>query len=74
MIEAFDEAAARLQEVRTEVRRVGHNVNQVARVANESGSVPEGLAEAQAELSYIGELLVALGKDFLDRADGKADA
>ena len=74
LTEAFDQAADHLQQVRTDVRRIGHNVNQVARVANESGVVPEGLAEAQTELSYIRELLVALGKDFLDRADGKADA
>ena len=74
LTEAFDQAADHLQQVRTEVRRIGHNVNQIARVANESGVVPEGLAEAQTELSYIRELLVALGKDFLDRADGKADA
>ena len=74
LTEAFDEAADHLQQVRTEVRRIGHNINQIARVANESGVVPEGLAEAQTELSYIRELLVALGKDFLDRADGKADA
>ena len=72
LTEAFDEAADHLQQVRTEVRRIGHNVNQIARAANESGSVPEGLAEAQAELAHIGELLVALGKDFLDRADGRA--
>ena len=56
------------------MRRIGHNVNQVARVANESGVVPEGLAEVQSELSYIGELLVALRKDFLDRADGRAES
>jgi hypothetical protein len=74
LIEAFDEAVDHLQQVRTDVRRVGHNVNQIARVANESGSVPERLTEVQAELVYIRELLVALGKDFLDRADGKADA
>lgn len=74
LTEAFDQAADHLQQVRTDVRRIGHNVNQVARVSNESGVVPEGLAEAQTELSYIRELLVALGKDFLDRADGKADA
>ena len=74
LTEAFDQAADHLQQVRTDVRRIGHNVNQVARVANEYGVVPEGLAEAQTELSYIRELLVALGKDFLDRADGKADA
>ena len=74
LTEAFDQAADHLQQVRTEVRRIGHNVNQIARAVNESGVVPEGLAEAQAELSYIRELLVALGKDFLDRADGKADA
>ena len=74
LTEAFDQAADHLQQVRTDVRRISHNVNQVARVANESGVVPEGLAEAQTELSYIRELLVALGKDFLDRADGKADA
>lgn len=74
LTEAFDEAADHLQQVRTEVRRIGHNVNQIARAANESGSVPEGLAEAQAELAHIGELLVALGKDFLDRADGRAES
>ena len=74
LTEAFDEAADHLQQVRTEVRRIGHNVNQIARVANESGSVPEGLSEAQAELAYIGELLVALGKDFLDRADGRTES
>ena len=74
LTEAFDEAADHLQQVRTEVRRIGHNVNQIARVANESGVVPEGLAEAQAELSYIGKLLVALGKDFLDRADGRTES
>ena len=64
----------KLESIRTEIWHIGHNVNQIARVANESGVVPEGLAEAQTELSYIRELLVALGKDFLDRADGKADA
>ena len=74
LTEAFDEATDHLQQVRTEVRRIGHNVNQIARAANESGSVPEGLAEAQAELAHIGELLVALGKDFLDRADGRAES
>ena len=74
LTEAFDEAADHLQQVRIDVRRIGHNVNQIARAANESGSVPEGLAEAQAELAYIGELLVALGKDFLDRADGRAES
>ena len=74
LTEAFDQAADHLQQVRTEVRRIGHNVNQIARVANESGSVPEGLSEAQAELAYIGELLVALGKDFLDRADGRTES
>lgn len=74
LTEAFDQAADHLQQVRTDVRRIGHNVNQVARVANESGVVPEGLAEAQAELAYIGELLVALGKDFLDRADGRTES
>lgn len=72
LTEAFDEAADHLQQVRTEVRRIGHNINQIARAANESGSVPEGLAEAQAELAHIRELLVALGEDFLDRADGRA--
>ena len=74
LTEAFDQASDHLQQVRTDVRRIGHNVNQVARVANESGVVPEGLAEAQTELSYIRELLVALGKDFLDRADGRAES
>lgn len=74
LTEAFDQAADHLQQVRTDIRRIGHNVNQIARVSNESGVVPEGLSEAQAELSYIRELLVALGEDFLDRADGKADA
>lgn len=72
VIEAFDEAAARLQEVRTEVRRVGHNVNQIARAANESGDVPRWLPSAQLSLDYIDKLLVALGEDFLDRADGRA--
>lgn len=72
LTEAFDQAADHLQQVRTEVRRIGHNINQIARVANESGVVPEGLAEAQTELAHIRELLFALGEDFLDRADGKA--
>ena len=72
LTEAFDEAAARLQEVRTDVRRVGHNVNQIARVANESGDVPRWLPSAQLSLDYIDKLLVALGEDFLDRADGRA--
>jgi methyl-accepting chemotaxis protein len=65
---ALDDVLAELQEVRSEVRRVGHNVNQIAAVANGSGQVPDGLAEVQAEMEALSQHLVRIGAAVLDLA------
>lgn len=65
----LDRVLAELQDVRTQVRRVGHNVNQIAAVANASGHVPDGLVDVQQELSAISGQLVQLGESLLDLSE-----
>ncbi|MFL0424190.1 hypothetical protein [Micrococcus luteus] len=48
-----DRVVAALQEIRDEVRMVGHNVNQMTKVAHQSGRVTEDLDEVTQTLSTI---------------------
>ena len=66
---ALDRVLAELQQVRTEVRRVGHNVNQIAAVANASGQVPDGLVGVQQELAALSGQLVRCGASLLDLSE-----
>ena len=60
-----DRVVAALQEVRDEVRRVGHNVNQMARTANATGQVVDDLDEVKASLSQIDAHVLDAAKTFL---------
>lgn len=60
-----DRVVAALQEVRDEVRRLGHNVNQMTKVANQSGEIPEDLDEVKQALNTIDEHVLDAAKSFL---------
>lgn len=57
---AADRLLDELQQVRGEVRRIGHNVNQMAKVAHASGQVPDELATVKDELAALDASLVVL--------------
>lgn len=49
-----------VQEVRTDARRIGHNVNQIAKVGNTTGHVPADLAETREALADLDAKVLAL--------------
>lgn len=49
-----------IQDVRTGVRRIGNNVNQMARRANTDGQLPEDLAEVKQQLAALDARCVQL--------------
>ena len=63
---SFDGAADELCQVKTQVRRIGNSLNQMARVGNQTGSVPDGLSGTRAQLARIDERLLALSEHFID--------
>lgn len=56
-----DEVLARftdeIEETRTQVRRIGHNVNAMTKVAHTTGEVPADLREVRAQLDALQERL-----------------
>lgn len=56
-----DEVLARftdeIEETRTQVRRIGHNVNTMTKVAHTTGEVPADLREVRAQLDALQERL-----------------
>lgn len=49
-----------VQELRTEMRKVGHNVNQMAKVAHQTGQVTGDLDDVKRQLEAIDGRLVEL--------------
>ena len=66
-VEALEEFAEELRLTRTEVRRIGHNLNQIAHWANAEQRAPEGLHDAQRVLKDIDERLVTIAKRAVDQ-------
>lgn len=60
-----DRIVAALQEVRDEVRRVGHNVNQMTKVAHQSGQVADDLDGVKQALAGIDAHVLDAAKSFL---------
>ncbi|MCD0172530.1 plasmid mobilization relaxosome protein MobC [Micrococcus luteus] len=60
-----DRVVAALQEVRDEVRRVGHNVNQMTVRAHQAKQVVDDLDEVKASLSQIDAHVLDAAKTFL---------
>lgn len=65
----MDDILEAFQDVRTEVRRIGHNVNQLTKVANATGEIPDDLRRAREDLdattlnlARLGEVLLALSE------------
>lgn len=57
----LDSLVDALQGVRDEVRRIGHNVNQMARVANADGTLPDDLADVKQRLAVIDGHVLTIG-------------
>lgn len=64
-IDQLDAVIAAMQEVRDEVRRIGHNVNQVAIRAHRAGQVVDGLDDTADALTALDERVMRLGMDVL---------
>ena len=60
-----DRVVAALQEVRDEVRRVGHNVNQMTVRAHQHGQVVDDLSEVNQTLAGIDAHVLDAAKKFL---------
>lgn len=65
--EALEEFAEELRMTRTEIRRIGHNLNQIAHWANTEHRSPTGLNDAQNVLTEIDKRLVAIAKKAVDQ-------
>lgn len=57
---ALDGAMEALESVKTQVRRIGTNVNQAVRLAHSSGVMPVGLSDTAKELSVMTRRLDAI--------------
>lgn len=64
-IEQLDAVVAAMQEVRDEVRRLGQNVNQIARVTHSTGAVPDGLTDTAKALAALDQRVLRLGMSAL---------
>lgn len=60
-----DRVVAALQEIRDEVRMVGHNVNQMTKVAHQSGQVADDLDGVKQALAGIDAHVLDAAKSFL---------
>lgn len=58
---SMDQILEAFQDLRTEVRRIGHNVNQLAKVANATGEIPDDLRRAREDLDATTLNLARLG-------------
>src|SRR5699024_12695560 len=50
---SFDRVVAEMEQTRSQVRRVGINVNAMTKVAHSSGEVPSDLADVRAQLDAV---------------------
>lgn len=49
-----------IQDLRTQTRKIGHNVNQMAKVAHQAGQAPDDLDELKTQLEGIDDKLKAI--------------
>lgn len=65
--EALERFTDEMQGLRTEIRRVGHNVNTMTKVANRTGMVSDDLEDVKAQLDMLDGRLVRIAEAAVDR-------
>lgn len=66
--EALEEFAEELRLTRTELRRIGNNVNQIARWSNAEEKAPAGLDDAEKLLAKMDRRLVAVAQKAVEKS------